>query len=226
MTATITRSRTTTDWPRTDPRLLPAAPFENEEKGGFYTIKPPSRIPPDGSPERNAQLQQLAPIFVAGILQETRPECGGGEGTGTSEFQSADPLDLAGDGNVEENYCQQEARLEVTATGGPSFSLKKFVKGELDAERKSGARRRRNEPRRHRRLHLLWANNGSAPLKNAGDLRHPSLRRRHRRRPRPVGQPAGLRIRDRIRQGDAAAARRGERRILRSSTTPAAIRFT
>lgn len=142
---------------------LPKAAFE-EEGGGFFTIKPPSNFFRMQVPNETKAFNNSAQIFVAGIGRETQPVCGAGEGTGQSEFESKDPRDLSGDGEEEENFCQSSTELKVAATGGPNFSLKKFVQGNLDAQRKGALGIGQASRDGTGVFTLVWANNGSAPL--------------------------------------------------------------
>jgi uncharacterized repeat protein (TIGR01451 family) len=145
---------------------LPKAPFEEEEKGGFFTIKPPSGLFVFEIPNETRTFNNSAEIFVAGIGRETRPVCGGGEGTAEATFQSTDELDLSGTGEREQNNCESEVKLEVKATGGPNFSLKKFVQGDLDTSRKAALGIGKAERGGTGVFSLIWTNNGSAPLEN------------------------------------------------------------
>ena len=145
---------------------LPKAAFE-EEGGGFFTIKPPANFFRMEVPNETKTFNNSADLFVAGIGRETQPVCGAGEGTGVSEFESKDELDLSGDGEEEVNYCQSSTELKVAATGGPNFSLKKFVQGNLDAQRKGPLGIGKASRDGTGVFTLEWANNGSAPLEGA-----------------------------------------------------------
>ena len=145
---------------------LPKAAFE-EEGGGFFTIKPPSNFFRLEVPNETKTFNNSADLFVAGIGRETQPVCGGGEGTGESHFESKDERNLSGDGEEEENFCESTATLTVAATGGPNFSLKKFVQGNLDAQRKGPLGIGKASRDGTGVFTLEWANNGSAPLKGA-----------------------------------------------------------
>jgi hypothetical protein len=142
---------------------LPKAAFE-EEGGGFFTIRSPNTFFRMQVPNETKAFNNSAQIFVAGIGRETQPVCGAGEGTGSAEFESKDPRDLSGDGEEEENFCQSSTELKVNATGGPNFSLKKFVQGNLDVQRKGALGIGQATRDGTGVFTLVWANNGSAPL--------------------------------------------------------------
>jgi uncharacterized repeat protein (TIGR01451 family) len=167
VTATITREANYRELGRELIRVsLPKALFEKEEKGGFFTIRPPAGLFVMEVPNETRTFNNRAQIFVSGIGRETQAACGGGEGTGEAEFQSADELDLSGTGEREQNYCESESPLVVNATGGPNFSLKKFVQGDLDASRKAALGIGKAARAGTGVFSLIWTNNGSAPLAN------------------------------------------------------------
>ncbi|HVV90689.1 MAG TPA: DUF11 domain-containing protein [Solirubrobacterales bacterium] len=117
---------------------LPKAAFEEGGAGGFFTIRPKqSNLFEMKVPNETRSFLNTAEIFVKGIERNTAPVCGSGQGTGTkAEIGSKDEHDLSGDGEEEENFCKDKAELKVTATGPPAFSLRKYVQGELDPQRK------------------------------------------------------------------------------------------
>jgi uncharacterized repeat protein (TIGR01451 family) len=167
VTATITRDANYRELGRELIRVsLPKALFEKEEKGGFFTIRPPVGLFLMEVPNETRTFNNHAQIFVSGIGRETRPACGGGEGTAEAEFQSVDELDLSGTGEREQNYCESESPLVVKATGGPNFSLKKFVQGDLDPSRKAALGIGKAARGGSGIFSLIWTNNGSAPLAN------------------------------------------------------------
>jgi uncharacterized repeat protein (TIGR01451 family) len=142
---------------------LPKAAFE-EEGGGYMTIKAPSEFFRMQVPNETQAFANDAQIFVLGVGRDTLPLCGSGEGTIPSTFESKDERDLAGDGEEEKNYCQSRAELKVNATGGPNFSLKKFVQGNLDSQQKGALGIGKASRGGTGVFTLVWANNGSAPL--------------------------------------------------------------
>ncbi len=165
--ATITREANYLELGRELIRVtLPAAPFEEGEKGGFFTIKPPTGLFVMEVPNETRNFNNRADIFVSGIGRGTQPVCGGGEGTAESEFQSVDEFNLSGSGGREQNYCEDEAPLVVNATGGPNFSLKKFVQGDLDSSPKAALGVGKAGRGGTGIFSLIWTNNGSAPLAN------------------------------------------------------------
>lgn len=117
---------------------LPKTAFEEGGAGGFFTIRPKqSNLFEMKVPNETRTFANTAQILVKGIKRNTAPVCGSGQGTGTkAKIGSKDEHDLSGDGEEEENFCESEATLKVTATGPPAFSLRKYVQGELDPQRK------------------------------------------------------------------------------------------
>jgi len=144
--------------------ILPAAAFEEGgEQGGFFTIKSPSNFFVMDVPNETSTFPNAAQIFVKGIGRETPDVCGAGEGTAPAKFESKDELKLIGEEEI--NYCQAEATLAVQATGGANFSLRKFVQGELDPQRKGAGGIGTTTRAGTGVFSLVWANNGSTPLK-------------------------------------------------------------
>ena len=96
---------------------LPAAAFT----AGYYTITAPTNLIDLTVPAGTATYNNDAQEFVQGIGQNTLPACGPGTTTVASTFETSDPLDLNGDGSINENYCQWSASLTVPGSGPPSF---------------------------------------------------------------------------------------------------------
>lgn|GEM_PF-751175 len=169
VTATITRDDNFEGTTRELIRVtLPQAAFEeNEGQGGFFTIKPKqSDLFRMEVPNETSTFNNSAQIFVLGIGRQTQPVCGSGEGTAPAEFQSKDEYDLSGSGEEEQNFCQSTVPLTVHATGGANFSLRKFVQGELDQQRKGAGGVGTTTRAGTGVFSLVWANNGSTALKN------------------------------------------------------------
>jgi len=100
---------------------------------GFDTITAPTNLIELTVPSGAMTYNNTDQLFVKGIANDTRPVCGPGTSSTPSTFESSDPLDLAGDGATNENYCQWAASLTVPPIGGPAFELVKTVQGNLDS---------------------------------------------------------------------------------------------
>ncbi len=100
---------------------------------GYYRLTPPSNFIRVSVPPGARVYTNTADMFASGAGRDTSSECGAAQGTDISNFESEDPLDLDGDGVVEQNYCSFNATLSVPGIPGPAFSLTKQVQGELDA---------------------------------------------------------------------------------------------
>ena len=116
---------------------VPAAAFTS---AGSWRIAPPTDVFEMVTPTRLGVYANTDQIFLKGLApQQTSATCSSptqtGGGTSTATFESDNALDLAGDGNLSEDYCQNSASLEVLGTGA-AFSLTKTVQGNLDATAK------------------------------------------------------------------------------------------
>jgi len=99
---------------------------------GYYRLTPTVNAFLVSVPEGARVYTNTADMFASGSGRDTSSECGTAHNSDESNFESEDPLDLDGDGVVEQNYCSFNATLQVPGTPGPSFALTKRVQGELD----------------------------------------------------------------------------------------------
>ena len=99
---------------------------------GFDTVTAQTNFFELAVPGGATTYNNTAQVFVAGVGDGTSPVCGPGTSAVPSTFESSDPLDLAGDGLTNEDYCQWAASLTVPPSGGPAFALVKSVQGDLD----------------------------------------------------------------------------------------------
>jgi len=111
---------------------LPASAFTT----GFDTVTAPSNFIELSVPTAATTYNNNGQLFVDGIGTGTAPTCGPGTTSTGATFESSDPLNLAGDGLVNEDYCQWSASLTVPPSGGPAFTLVKTVQGDLDGSPK------------------------------------------------------------------------------------------
>jgi hypothetical protein len=112
---------------------IPAAAFTTS---GAWTITPPANLLEMATPTQLGVYDNTDQIFLKGIApHQISATCSSptqtGGGTSPATFESDNPLDLAGDGNLSEDYCQNSASLRVLGTGA-AFSLTKTVQGNLD----------------------------------------------------------------------------------------------
>jgi uncharacterized repeat protein (TIGR01451 family) len=141
---------------------LPAVAFAEP---GFYTIEAAEssffglRVPSGARTYNNE-----ANIFVAGIGRQTSTLCGTGGGTKPANLESSDPLDLDGDGVVEENYCMAKAELKTPAEGPAALSMEKLVRGDLDPLPQRSPAVGHSKPGGTAEYTLNWANTGGEAL--------------------------------------------------------------
>ncbi len=112
---------------------IPAADFTS---AGSWRITPPANFIDVTTPTALGIYNNTDQLFLYGIApQQIDPTCitptQTNGGTSSSTFESANPMDLAGDGNLSEDYCQSAASLNILGSG-PAFSLTKTVQGNLD----------------------------------------------------------------------------------------------
>jgi hypothetical protein len=110
--------------------------------GGTWTITPPTDFFEMTTPAQVGTYPNTDQIFLSGFApSQIDPQCttptqtGGGISPAT--FESFNPMNLAGDGNTQEDYCQNSATMVVSPTGA-AFSLTKTVQGNLDSAPKGG----------------------------------------------------------------------------------------
>jgi hypothetical protein len=117
---------------------IPATAFSvgGASAAGAWTITPPASFIRVNTPTALGIYTNTDQIFLAGLgAQQIDPACTTptqtGGGTSTATFESDNEMDLAGDGNTNEDYCQNSASLSITGTGA-AFALTKTVQGDLD----------------------------------------------------------------------------------------------
>ncbi len=131
---------------------------------GFDTVTAPTNFVELAVPSGATTYANTAQLFAAGIGDGTSPVCGPGTTSTPSTFESSDPLDLAGDGLTEEDYCQWAASLTVPPSGGPGFSLVKSVQGDLDPGPKYSPGIGDTSPSGSGTYGLRWSNTGGKTL--------------------------------------------------------------
>ena len=111
-------------------------PHADFASGGYWTIAPPTNFFELTSPTQLGTYSNTDQIFLSGYAPAqidptcTTPTQTGG-GTTPATLESYNPMDLAGDGNTQEDYCQNGANLVVQPSGA-AFNLTKTVQGNLD----------------------------------------------------------------------------------------------
>jgi uncharacterized repeat protein (TIGR01451 family) len=103
---------------------------------GYYRLTPPSNFFLMSVPQQARVFNNKVNMFASDAGRSPSPVCGTASGTDVSQPESEDPMDLDGDGVVEQNYCSFSANLVVPGLPGPSFALVKQVQGELDPGKK------------------------------------------------------------------------------------------
>jgi hypothetical protein len=146
---------------------IPAAAFTS---AGSWKITPPTNVFEMVTPTRLGVYSNTDQIFLKGLApQQISATCSSptqtGGGTSPATFESDNALDLAGDGNLSEDYCQNSASLQVLGSGA-AFSLTKTVQGNLDPTAK-GALGVGNASNGGTGTYALqWTNVGSDSLDN------------------------------------------------------------
>mgnify|MGYP006274758281 CR=1 FL=1 len=113
---------------------VPHAAFDTP---GSYVVTLPTNALLVTTPKALGIYVNTDQIFLHGLAPEqifetcTTPTQSGG-GVSSATFQSDNAMDLAGDGNLSEDYCQNTAQLRVSGSGA-AFALTKTVQGDLDA---------------------------------------------------------------------------------------------
>ncbi len=132
-----------TDYEGTGRNLIRATiPHADFTSGGYWTVSPPTDFFELTTPSQLGTYPNTDQIFLYGYAPTqtdsscTTPTDTTG-GTSRATFESSNPLDLAGDGKTNEDYCQNGATLVVQPSGA-AFSLTKTVQGNLDATPKGG----------------------------------------------------------------------------------------
>ena len=140
-TSTTTTTATVTylsDYEGTQRNLIRATLSASAFSGsGSWTITPPANFFDLTTPTQLGTYPNTDQIFLYGLAPTqldptcTTPTQTGG-GTTQAVLESYNPFDLAGDGNIQEDYCQNGATLVVQPSGA-AFDLTKSVQGNLDA---------------------------------------------------------------------------------------------
>jgi hypothetical protein len=146
---------------------IPAAAFGS---AGSWKITPPTNVFEMVTPTRLGVYNNTDQIFLKGLApQQISATCSSptqtGGGTSPATFESDNALDLAGDGNLSEDYCQNSASLRVLGTGA-AFSLTKTVQGNLDAAAKGALGVGNASDGGTGQYVLAWTNVGSDSLNN------------------------------------------------------------
>ncbi len=138
---------------------------------GAWTMTPPTDFLEVTTPSALGIYVNTDQIFLYGLGTSqitdscTTPTQTGG-GTSPATFESSNPQDLAGDGNLSEDYCQNSASLEISGTGA-AFSLTKTVQGNLDSVPRGGLGIGNASDGGSGTYVLNWANVGSDTLDDA-----------------------------------------------------------
>jgi hypothetical protein len=147
---------------------IPAASFTG---AGAWTITPQANLIGVTTPTALGIYTNTDQIFLAGLgTSHINTSCASptqtGGGTSPATFQSDNSLNLAGDGILSEEYCQNSAAIQVLGTGA-AFSLTKTVQGDLDTVAK-GALGVGNATEGGSGTYVLkWTNVGSDHLHSA-----------------------------------------------------------
>ncbi len=103
---------------------------------GYWTVNPPTNFFELVTPTALGTYPNTDQIFLYGYAPaEIDPACTTptqtSGGVSAAALESYNPMDLAGDGDTQEDFCQASATLVVEPTGA-AFSLTKTVQGNLD----------------------------------------------------------------------------------------------
>jgi hypothetical protein len=147
---------------------IPAASFT---ASGSWTITPPRNFFEMVTPTKLGVYTNTDQIFLKGLApQQISATCSSptqtGGGTSPATFESDNALDLAGDGNLSEDYCQNSASLKILGTGA-AFNLTKTVQGDLDPAAKGALGVGNASNGGIGEYVLTWTNVGSDNLNNA-----------------------------------------------------------
>lgn len=131
---------------------------------GYYRLTPASGLFLMSVPSGARDYVNTSNTFLSGSGRSTAPACGAAQGTDVSNFESEDPLDLDGDGVIEQNYCSFNANLSVPAVVGPSFDLVKQVQGDLDSAPKGPGGVGKTTNGGNGEFTVTWRNTGTDDL--------------------------------------------------------------
>lgn len=146
---------------------VPAADFTST---GSWTITPPANLLEVVTPTALGVYANTDQIFLYGLgTNPLNPVCSTptqtSGGISPATYQSDNSLDLAGDGNLIEPYCQNSASLVVQGTGA-AFALTKTVQGDLDNVARGPLGIGNASPAGFGLYKLTWSNVGSDRLNN------------------------------------------------------------
>jgi hypothetical protein len=133
VTATVSYSQ---DYEGTGRDLIRATVPSGDFASGYWTISPPTDFFELVTPTALGTYANTDQIFLYGYAPaEIDPACTTPTqttgGVSPSTLESYNPMDLAGDANTQEDFCQDSATLVVEPTGA-AFNLTKTVQGNLD----------------------------------------------------------------------------------------------
>ena len=137
---------------------------------GAWTFTPPANLLLIRTPTALGVYPNTDQIYLYGSkLTDIQTTCGTptqtGGGISTSHFENDNGADLAGDGNLNEAYCENGATLTIKGTGA-AFSLTKTVQGNLDSVERGALGVGSASPGGTGTFRLTWANVGSDTLVN------------------------------------------------------------
>jgi uncharacterized repeat protein (TIGR01451 family) len=133
VTATVSYTQ---DYEGTGRNLIRATVPSGDFSSGYWTISPPTDFFELATPTALGTYANTDQIFLYGYAPaQIDPACTTPTqttgGVSPSTLESYNPMDLAGDGKTQEDFCQDSATLVVEPTGA-AFNLTKTVQGNLD----------------------------------------------------------------------------------------------
>ncbi|MBU6330259.1 MAG: hypothetical protein KGR18_09960 [Acidobacteria bacterium] len=138
------------------------------DASGIWTITPPSGLLRVTTPVALGVYPNTAQIYLFGSRLTTidtscaTPTQTDG-GISSATFQNDNSLDLAGDSQLQEAYCENRASVTVRGTGA-AFALTKTVQGDLDAIARGALGVGNASPGGSGTYRLRWDNVGSNTL--------------------------------------------------------------
>jgi uncharacterized repeat protein (TIGR01451 family) len=112
-------------------------PADDFAAAGSWTITPPANYIEVTTPTVLGVYANTDQIFLAGsgsagIAASCSDPAQTQSGHSTVQFETDNPFDLAGDGQLNESHCENSASLQISGTGA-AFALTKSVQGNLDS---------------------------------------------------------------------------------------------
>ena len=138
------------------------------DSAGAWTITPPSNFLRVNTPVALGVYPNTDQIYLYGSRLTTidttcaTPTQGDG-GISSAVFQNDNSMDLAGDSQLQEAYCENRASVSVRGTGA-AFALTKTVQGDLDAVARGALGVGNASPGGTGTYRLNWNNVGSNTL--------------------------------------------------------------